>query len=381
MTYKNNITESPTFCPAPWTSLNINQIGLVLPCMASGFELGNVKQKNIIEILKDEPIRSMKEAQIHGEWHPGCVECQNREKYSQSPRNKWNTSPHTLKKIVNDVDNFFEPEHITINWSNLCNLACTYCNAETSTAWQSYKKIPIDYIQNEHAALIDLVSQNKQSLKGLTLGGGEPLLQKTLVNFLQAIDPVNVNVVVTTNLSVDLTTNDVYQILRTWPNVTWMISFDSVNKQKFEYIRHGANWDEFCKNIDTLTHDNQLILAHPAYSVYCALDLEEYYEFCYNKNLDIFWCDLVHPHALDIRRQNETLRKLAIEQIDIVIAKYSDKISGMFYTLDRYRQQLVDPVHEIAMESDLNTFNSKIEQQLKKTVTFAELWPNIHSLL
>ena len=49
------ITQSPTFCSAPWTSLNIDQTGRVFPCMHSGYELGNIKE---IPIQQTTPIMS-----------------------------------------------------------------------------------------------------------------------------------------------------------------------------------------------------------------------------------------------------------------------------------------------------------------------------------
>lgn len=384
MDHTNNITASQTFCPAPWTSLNINQIGIVTPCLNSGFHLGNIKQKNLYEILQDEPIKSMKQAQLQGQWHPGCIECKNRESYGDSPRTLWHTEPQVKQNIQNDVDNFFVVEHLTVNWSNLCNLACTYCNAETSTAWQAIKQIPIDYVKNEHDSLIELVARSKNNLKGLSLGGGEPLLQKTLPGLLANIDPTNVSVMVTTNLSVPLESNPVYAILRDWPNVSWIISFENANKEQFEYVRHGASWEVFLKNIDIMQQQQQNVSAHPAYSVYCALDLENLYQFCYEKNLSIWWCDLYHPEVLDIRRHNIKLRQLAIEQIDLVCENYTGKVTGMYETLQRYRQQLVDPSYLRPMRLDrfaLQLFSEKIEQELKKTHRFADLWPHVHELL
>lgn len=384
MDYSNNITQSPTFCPAPWTCVNINQLGLVLPCLNSGFLLGNVKQRNFADILRDEPLRSMKQAQIQGQWHPGCSECKEREQYGHSPRTQWHVEPETIAAISQDLENYFVPEHVTINWSNLCNLACTYCNDETSTAWQSLRKIPIQHVKNEHDALISIISQHGHLLKGLSLGGGEPLLQKGLADLLEKITAKSVSVMVTTNLSVDLDTNPIYQILKTWPNVSWMISFDNANKEKFEYVRHGASWDMFYNNIDKLQRDRQTIQAHPAYSVYCALELEAYYDFCYSHALSIFWCDLVNPPALDIRRHNVTLRNLAAEQIDTVISRYEGKMDGTFDTLRRYKQQVIDPSYQRPMSSqttDLKTFNANTEHILGKTHRFQDLWPEIHTLL
>jgi len=384
MDYSKNIKLSPTFCAAPWTSLNINQLGLVMPCMHSGYLLGNIKHKSIDDILQDSPIQSMKQAQIQGQWHEACKECEMRECYGSSPRQQWHVDQDIVDCIQNDIDNFFVCEHLTVNWSNLCNLACTYCNAETSTAWQAIKKIPINHVKNEHDSLIQLVARSRHRLKGLSLGGGEPLLQKGLPRLLEQVDPGSVSAMITTNLSVSLADNAVYQILKNWPHVIWMISFDTVKADQFEYVRHGASWAQFVDNIETMKQDKQTIIAHPAYSVYCALDLEPLYEFCFDKQLQIFWCDLSHPYALDIRRQNPMLRQLAIEQIDAVTAKWTDKMVGSFDTLARYRQQLIDPSYlpmAFNNEDNLQKFCRETEKQLAKSTTFGQSWPHIYNLL
>jgi organic radical activating enzyme len=254
-----------------------------------------------------------------------------------------------------------------------------YCNPETSTAWQSVKGIPINHVKNEHPDLIQLAKDHGHSVRGLTLGGGEPLLQKGLVDFLQCLNPAQLQVLVTTNLSVKLENNAVYQELRTWPNVSWMISFDNADPAKFEYVRDGASWQQFESNINTMKDDNQKIIAHPAYSVYCALDLLEYYEFCTDHNLDIFWCELTNPWDLDIRRYPSDLRQLAIQNIDAVAAAYSNTTNLAIDTLSRYRMTLLDNSYLISHDYAIDPlgFHSKTKQQLKKTQTFQQLWPNI----
>ena len=69
------ITKSPTFCSAPWTSLNIDQTGRVFPCMHSGYELGNIKEIPIQQVLLNAPARELKNAMAQGEWHAACTWC------------------------------------------------------------------------------------------------------------------------------------------------------------------------------------------------------------------------------------------------------------------------------------------------------------------
>jgi len=377
------ITKSPTFCPAPWTSLNIDQTGRVMPCFHTGYELGNIKHIPIQQVLIDKPLQDLRQTMARGEWHDACAWCKRLEETTgTSGRTVRHADSNTLAAIDNDLD-FFKLEHLVINWSNLCNLTCVYCNPETSTAWQSIKRIPINHVKNEHQDLIELARTQGHNIQGLSLGGGEPLLQKGLDKFLNYINPDKVRVMVTTNLSVDLLTNPIYQMLKNWPSVDWMISFDNADKEKFEYVRDGASWEQFVKNLRQMKKDNQHVLAHPAYSIYCALDLEEYYDFCDQENLSIFWCELNHPEDLDMRRQPMALRQLAIDEIDRVVARYKHRQHLAVDALERYRLTLQDNSYllNIHHTTNVQVFHQNIETQLKKSVSFADLWPTIVNTL
>lgn len=372
------ITASPTFCSAPWTGLNIDQTGRVFPCMHTGYTLGNIKEQQLSDILSAQPIKELKESMCRGEWHDACRWCQQLEDTAgTSGRTQKRAGPETLAAIDADI-NWFEPQHLAINWSNLCNLTCVYCNPETSTAWQGVEGIPINFVRNGHKSLIDIMKQKGHALQGLTLGGGEPLLQKGLLEMLKCVDSQKVNVLLTTNLSVELTTNEIYQELRTWPHVSWMVSFDNADKDKFEYVRDRASWAQLEKNIQTLKQDNQHVIAHPAYSIYNAFDLVEYYEYCERSKLDIFWCELTHPWDLDARRLSMSLRQKAVAEIDQIIARWGKNQNLATSTLENYRKQLLDNTYIFNIKEynpDVLTWHQQIETKLRKTKTFVDLWP------
>ena len=375
------ITKSPTFCPAPWTSLNIDQAGETSPCFHCVDMIGNNKKMTIQEIIHGPKVTSMKEAMARGEWHPGCSWCKRLEETTgSSGRTVRGTGAETLAAIDSDP-NFFKLEHLVVNWSNLCNLTCVYCNDQTSTAWQSVNKIPINYVKNEHDDLIELAQTQGHNIQGLSLGGGEPLLQKGLDGFLSHLNPNTVSVMVTTNLSMEITTNPIYQILKTWPKVEWMVSFDNANKEKFEYVRDRANWEQFVKNLRQMKQDGQNVNAHPAYSIYCALDLMEYYDFCVSENLGIYWCELNHPIELDIRRHSQSLRHKATTAIDQVLDKYGDKRSLAIDVLKTYRNTLQDNSYlqnqESFKTSNTLKWHVKMEDTLKKSNKFTSLWPEL----
>jgi len=375
------ITSSPTFCPAPWTSLNIDQTGRVSPCFHARGSVGNIKETTIQEVIHGPVLTDVREHMASGKWHTGCSWCKQLEETTgASGRTVRRASERTLEAINHDPVNYFELQHIVINWSNLCNLTCTYCNPDTSTAWQSIKGIPINHVKNEHPDLIELARTQGHTVVGLSLGGGEPLLQKGLVDFLQCLVPEQVQVLVTTNISIDITNNPVYNELRTWPRVEWQISFDNANQDKFEYVRAGAKWETFVNNIRLMKQHKQRVVAHPAYSIYCALDLVEYYEFCVALQLDMFWCELINPIALDVRRYSDSVRQQAIAEIDRVVEKYSDYKNLAIDTLKRYRMTLEDNSYLPVIHGfDPQKFHADKERELKTTHIFAQLWPNLEN--
>lgn len=377
------ISNSPTFCPAPWTSLNIDQTGRVTPCMHCDGVVGNIKEQTIQEVIWGSQLKSIKQHMAQGQWHDACGWCKRLEDTTGvSGRTVRHADAETVAAINQDID-WFELQHIVVNWSNLCNLTCTYCNPETSTAWQSALHIPIYHNRNEHTDLIELAKTQGHKVRGLTLGGGEPLLQKGLLEFLRLLNSNQVNVLVTTNLSVDLATNSIYQELKTWPQVSWMISFDNADAAKFEYVRHGADWAQFCSNIKLMQADNQNVTAHPAYSIYCALDLEQYYDFCVKENLRLFWCELNHPQELDIRRAPLSVRQMAIDEIDRVLTKYQGHIDIGLDILERYKLTLKDNSYLYSLNRSLyvTQWHRDIENKLKKRTKFEILWPALAELL
>ena len=375
-----NITSSLTFCSAPWDSLNIDQTGRVSSCMHMREEIGNLKHTSLDQILVGPKLTSIKQSIAAGEWNSACSLCKELEDSSgQSGRTVRQCSQATKELIDKDIE-YFEPHHLVVNWSNLCNLSCVYCNPETSTAWQAVKKIPIDFVRNDQQALINIMQEKGHMLEGLTLGGGEPLLQKGLLTMLKHLDPQKVNVAITTNLSIDITKNEIYQELKTWPRVDWMISFDNATAEKFEYVRNGASWDMFTANIAQMKTDQQKIMAHPAYSIYNAFDLTQYYEYCTDLQLDIFWCELTNPWDLDARRLPIQLRQQAVDEIDQVTARWSHTSNLGLYTLQNYRKQLLDNSYVFDINkytTDVLGFHHKIEKELGKTTQFQQLWPEL----
>jgi len=373
-------TDSPTFCARPWTTLVVDQRGRVEPCTwADDHPLGNIKNQSINSILTGTELTQMRQQMTQGEWPERCVKCRLLEADTGSSPRMWEkhmTTAEQLAQIDQDPEHF-ELLYLSIAWTSLCNLTCTYCNPHTSTAWQAALHMPIAVETTDTAGLIQLAKSSPQ-LRSLTLGGGEPLLQRGLLEFLTAFGRRNIATTVTTNLIVDLDRNAIYQELKHWPHVVWMISFDTVDPARFEYIRRGATWAQFRNNIDQLKHDGVHVVAHPAYGAYSALDIEQYYEFCTELDLEIFWCEVYHPHSLTARKLPAHLRTAASEAIDRVVQRWGHRQALAIDTLRIYQQQLSCPLDLVDQADSIVEFHLKQEQLLKPgTHRFEDLWPDL----
>jgi organic radical activating enzyme len=386
-------SQSKTFCPCPWTSLRLGVNGGTGICSYSE-NVGNNLQDPVDKILQNKLLSEIKTSIKNEEWHDHCSYCKDSETYGGRSERLMhvNSLDADVRALIDNNDQNVLTS-CSINWNNLCNLTCLYCGPDCSTEWQKVKGKIIELGKVDEENAVNYLLDNQEHLSSITVGGGEPLLQKSIYKLFNNLSKY-VNVHITTNLSVDLTNNPMFKSIISNKNINvhWMISFDCLEK-RFEYVRHKAEWKTFVNNIDILKQHNQHIIAHPAYCLYSAFDLLDFYDFCLSKNLDIFWCDLINPYELDIRFAPESIRLMAAKEIDKVLTKYENYKNLSLDTLAKYKEMCytgipisndvvnVEKVSNKQRAMGILSFNNRIEQELKKTTTFNELWSDVSQKL
>jgi hypothetical protein len=97
----------------------------------------------------------------------------------------------------------------------------------------------------------------------------------------------------------------------------------------------------------------------------------------------MFWCELTHPHELDVRRLPIEIRQQAIDEINRTVEKYSTKNNLALDTLKGYINSLVDNSYLFNKDKEIDVleWHTEIESVLKKQKTFQELWPDLVSKL
>ena len=179
-------------------------------------------------------------------------------------------SRRTLMKsdIKTHLDIVSSPTVLNINLGSDCNLTCSYCCKQCSTAWLrdihkngAYLDDPRFHINNNDRIVLKLGQKKIKSSESykliineikkiktvnrIEISGGEPLLYNDLVQLVQSLSgPINIY----TGLGVD--SKRLKRILDTLPEtITFSISAENTGKL-YEFNRYGNTWNNFLTNLD-----------------------------------------------------------------------------------------------------------------------------------
>ena len=235
------------FCPVPWTSIMYNFDGTVKNCIRSAEPIGNIQQQPIEQILADD---YMIKAHMRAEQKfARCSPCYDLE----TDKNNFNIISDRVFYIkeLRDVDNTlydtmnFALHTVDIRWSNLCNFACVYCDPVFSSKWASERNVVIKTPEDQkREAFKQYIFQRAGQLKHVYLAGGEPLLMKENLEFLQLLKQVNPDINLRINTNLSHTDTQIFDLICTFKNVHWIVSVETI-EQEYEYIRYGGSWSEF----------------------------------------------------------------------------------------------------------------------------------------
>jgi MoaA/NifB/PqqE/SkfB family radical SAM enzyme len=369
------------YCAAPWRGLHINPRGDVKTCCAGDPNmLGNLNSASIEEILHGPVMQEIRQSIRNGEPHKYCYNCVQAERYGRSERD-WhnNVSPEFDPTTATDTEHL--PTLIDVRWNTTCNLSCNYCAEACSSKWASLKGIPVKSgARPYYESVCDYLDQHRDNIREVALVGGEPLLLPENDRLLDVI-PQDCVVTLITNVAVDFASNRIVHKLLERSRVGWSLSFDNVG-DRFEYVRHGAEWNQLITNLDVLRplmrsgqHWGGI---HAVYNIYNATRLVELTEFARERELTIHWQSLYQPECLDPQRLGPMVKQLALAEIDRLLA--------MNICLDSERQFFETVKSNIAaprddLRSQLFEHTAQIEQQYhpQSQGQFARLWPELNT--
>jgi MoaA/NifB/PqqE/SkfB family radical SAM enzyme len=366
------------FCAAPWRGLHINPRGDVKTCCAGDPNmLGNLNSSTIAEILHSPAMQHIRQSIKSGEPHAYCYNCVQAERYGRSERD-WHNSLNPEFDPATASLTEHRPVLIDVRWNTTCNLSCNYCAEACSSKWAALKQMSVaSGARPYYESVCDYLAQHQEHIREIALVGGEPLLLPENNRLLDVI-PKNCIVTLITNGSVELENNQIFQKLAQRNRVGWSISFDNT-KERFEYVRHGANWDLLLRNLDLI---QQLMTTqghwggiHAVYNIYNASRLLEFHEFARSRGLAIHWQSLYQPECLDPSRLGADVMAMARSEIKILLNHniclpqehaFFQNVLHAQHTNNDLRSDLVKHVHEIE-----HLYHKNQQGQ------FAQLWPEL----
>lgn len=236
------------FCAAPWSSLSMDPDGFSKLCPISQ---DRTEINQFSDVKTNSKFIEIRQSFIDDQQHTNCTVCWEREKNSSSTELDNHRSMYQAGDFYSDLNNptAFKLQHLDLRWSNTCNLNCVYCGPVFSSKWANLLGI-----KQSFRIMPEVSNADIKTLTFLKLAGGEPFLIKENEQLLKKCLDLNpdISIEVTTNLTA--LDNNIYRILREFNNVRFVISFEST-EQRFEYIRNGAIWEKFRKNLDQVTQD------------------------------------------------------------------------------------------------------------------------------
>jgi MoaA/NifB/PqqE/SkfB family radical SAM enzyme len=375
------------YCAAPWRGLHINPRGDVKTCCAGNPNmLGNLNSKKIEEILNGPVLKEIRSNLRQGQPHAYCANCVHRENMGSESERTWHNKINEFFDTTQAGLDYEYPTLLDIRWNNTCNLSCNYCGPLDSSKWASLKKISItNNTRHYYEDVCQFIEKHNAHIQEVAMIGGEPLLLPENERLLDVI-PHDCKITVITNLNNPLENNRIFQKLAQRTNVGWRMSFDTID-QRFEYVRHGADWQLQLHNLDLIQELRQSHGhgggIHAVYNLYNATRLVEFKQFAQDRAMTIKWQHLGGPKPLDPRQYGCEIAKLAADEIERMFEQFETDLEEKTYfgeALQHYKQQHHENPTALA---ELEQYVTQIEQVYHpdKAGKFAELWPEIGALL
>lgn len=280
-----NSINKDSYCPELWSRAYISQQNNQLaykPCCyyrpSGDYVLDDFTK--VFQII-NENHHQLRESNLNGVKHSGCSYCYSFESSGNKSARQLAIEKYGIEtKLI---------RHLDLNLGNLCNLSCAICGPYNSSNWvpiyeQGWNKVgpELKYKPKNRETIDD--PELFANLETIQLQGGEVFLEPNYLTFFENIGKYRsydkLTVMIFTNGTVRAP-DKFLEILNKCNNVNIFFSIDDI-KQRFEYQRRGANWEEVISNVHWFknnTNKNVYLGFNSTYSLYNIFYLKELYNF------------------------------------------------------------------------------------------------------
>lgn len=351
-----------TICMLPWISIETSPMGTVRPCCLAREEITddngqkiNLNQSDLITAYKSTYMQDLRSQMLKGEKPKTCQLCWEEEAAGRT--SKRINSRIRLKELYKQVDweNLIPDQlwFVDLKLGNICNLKCRICGSWSSSKWadEELKYTPNvkkenhiayqwlkqgSWPRNKDTTFWNNLKQLLPDIKYMEFTGGEPFLIQEHFDLLKfAVDQgysKNIDIHYNTNGTVD---PDESWLWQHFGRVDIAFSIDNV-RERFEYERYGAKWQEVNDNIMSISsykqHDGvnlttQLCFTVNIQNVYY---LDELLAWADTKGFDNIYFNMLHsPDHMSIQQMTPAAKDLVL-----------NKLKTTFWTSKFYQKEI-----------------------------------------
>jgi len=263
--------SDPRYCSLLWKHMSNEPGGFVRTCCiaqeriydsnGNPFTLG---ETSVRDIFHSDYYKNIRQEIREGKLPRNCKHCwQDEANGKQSKREMYN---EYAKWRYEEIDYSVEPEmpqDFQLILGTTCNIKCRTCNPNYSSKWiKESEDRGLPYLKETVAVPMDDMENAKfwtemndwiKHIKYLEIMGGEPLYMKEFKAFAEKLIDQDLAKNITLNFSTNgtqLHTDLVGKLIKNFKDVGFGVSIDAASKERFEYLRHGADWDIVSANLD-----------------------------------------------------------------------------------------------------------------------------------
>jgi MoaA/NifB/PqqE/SkfB family radical SAM enzyme len=317
-------------CHAPFVNLNFEQNGHVTACCFNRKDvLGKYPEQSIEEIWNGIAAIDFRKKIEASDLDGGCKLCGillESGNFSGSKAIHYDeyAEGQGLIKRLSGKNRKLMPKVFELEISNTCNLECDMCSGYySSTIRKNREKLPAIH-QPYDATFVKQLSTFMPSLTDMKFLGGEPFLIDLYYEIWEEILEVNSKIYchITTNGTI---LNQRVKGLLEKMKVGLVVSIDSLNEERYSYIRKGARLEKVLQNLDFF---KSVTAAKGTYLTLAAcvmnnnwMDLPDLMRFANQEGLHLHFNMVWNPEHLSLRLSSydqlgEVVDYLENEQFD-----------------------------------------------------------------
>jgi len=363
--------SNKSFCILPFNHLATHPDGRVTPCCESKLWSSNGNENlqlgisTLEEIRNSKNFKSLRDDMLNGRLNDSCNFCYDREAAGLDSKRTRENSKHNVD--YNDIDKYksLPLESIELRLGNICNAKCVICHPFASSKWneditdeiqaidKDYKNATLDNTWFRDNDFYESLLQKSHQIKYIWFNGGEPLLIKEHLKFLNRLVTLGItrDIELEYHTNGSLITNKIITLWQQFKFVKITLSLDDI-LDRFHYARFPLTFDKVEDGIKLLKSNNiyyDIIPTVNLLNVYNMTNIFEYFSNKYNK--ECMFNYLRFPKFQSIVNLPEKIKQKIIKQSrlpeklhnELKYEFYSEESNGLskavnFYrTLDRQR--------------------------------------------